>query len=181
MPGTRRRSKTPGWVAIAALALVVAASMACGLGLWEPATTPESTTQEPIDAGTVDELLSAADREGFAANYSIRGRTRLYERDYEMAVSDFDMAVELESDNPRYYLNRALAYSFMGEDDLARGDVRRAAQLSNTRPFGVDGPDCEDGPTSLEDAYSVSIYRAYNLLFHSYVLDVCSPNVIASP
>ena len=139
MPGTRRRSKTPGWVAIAALALVIALPAACGLAWWESEGPSESTTQAPRDAGTVDELLSADDREGFAANYSIRGRARLFERDYEMAVSDFDVAVELEGDNPRYYLNRALAYSFMGKDDLARGDVLRAAQLSNTRPFGFDG------------------------------------------
>ena len=176
MPGTRRRSKTPGWVAIAALALVIALPAACGLAWWESEGPSESTTQAPRDAGTVDELLSADDREGFAANYSIRGRARLFERDYEMAVSDFDVAVELEGDNPRYYLNRALAYSFMGKDDLARGDVLRAAQLSNTRPFGFDGSDCDDAPTSLENAYNVSIYRAYNVLLHSYVFNVCDPS-----
>ena len=181
MPGTRRRSKTPGRVALAALVLVVAASTACELTLWESEGSSESTAQAPADAGSVDELLPADDREAFAASYSFRGRTRLYERDYEMAVSDFGVAVELEGDNPRYYLSRALAYSFMGKDDLARGDVLRAAQLSNTRPFGFDGSGCEDAPTSLEDAYNVSIYRAYNVLLHSYIFNVCGPHQAVSP
>ena len=170
----RHEGKGPS-VVVAALALVVTVSTACGLALWAPESPPESTAQAPTDAGTVDELLPMADREGFAANYSVRGRTRLFEGEYEMAVSDFDMALHLVDDNARYYLNRALAYSFMGEDDLARGDVHRAAKLANRRPLDFDGPDCEDAPSSLQDAYNVSIYRAYNMLLQSYLLDVCNP------
>ena len=154
--------------------IAVAVFVSCGEEAQDSVREPGQSSGTPEAAGAVEELLSADERKGFAAGYTLRGRTHLYERRYELAIQDFDTAVSLAGDNPRHYLNRALAYAFTGRRDLAHDDVKRAARLGDVRMFSVDGPFCDETPTSLENAYTVSIYRAYVALYMSFDVIDCS-------
>ena len=156
------------------LLLATGLVLACGDEAQDSVREPGQSSGTPAAAGGVEELLSADERKRFAAGYTLRGRTHLYERRYELAIQDFDTAVSLAGDNPRHYLNRALAYAFTGRRDLAHDDVRRAARLGDVRMFSVDGPFCDETPTSLENAYTVSIYRAYVALYMSFDVIDCS-------
>ena len=158
-----------------ALALAPAMVLAAGCADEAGEAASREPVAEAIAAGSADDLLSGADRLSFASAYSARGRVSIYERQYEQAVTDFDAAISLAPERARYYTNRALAFAFMGLEDEARRDVSTAIKLGDIRLRATDGPDCRDAETSLADAYSVSIFRAYMVLYMSYGLAGCAP------
>ena len=48
---------------------------------------------------------------------------------YERAVQDHDEAIRLDPEHVLAYINRALAYTFLGKDVEAQQDVERAEEL----------------------------------------------------
>lgn len=61
--------------------------------------------------------------------YAVRGGMRQQRKDYEMALRDLNKAIELDEQNPDYYVSRALLYLDMGKRKYARQDGRTAISL----------------------------------------------------
>jgi tetratricopeptide (TPR) repeat protein len=59
------------------------------------------------------------------------GRGSLYQGigQYERAVQDHDEAIRLDPEHSLAYLNRALAYTYLGKDEEANRDIERAVGL----------------------------------------------------
>jgi Tfp pilus assembly protein PilF len=50
-------------------------------------------------------------------------------RNYELALRDMNRAIELEPENPDFYISRALLYKDFRKDALAVADFRKAVSL----------------------------------------------------
>ena len=50
-------------------------------------------------------------------------------RQYEQALADLNLAIELEPDNADFYISRALLYKDFKKKALATADFRRAIEL----------------------------------------------------
>ena len=49
--------------------------------------------------------------------------------EYEKAVLDNDEAIRINPQYPLAYVNRALAYTYLGKDEEARQDVERVGDM----------------------------------------------------
>ena len=130
---------------MATLAAMAAVAVACGN---TEVAGPESQLPLPQAAGSVQGLLSAGQRLGFASAYDSRGTFYLHKGEYEFAVRDFTAAVGLVDDLPKLHTNRALALVLLGLDEDARADLEAAAELgarpaltlAGIRVFSCDNP-----------------------------------------
>lgn len=68
-----------------------------------------------------------------AVNYAIRGGIELDSKQYEVALYDFDKAVELDPSNPDMLLSRADCYTRMKKKKQARKDLQQALELGADR------------------------------------------------
>jgi len=61
--------------------------------------------------------------------YINRGSVYDYQRDFDRAIADLDVAIRLDPDSVAAYQNRAASYRNKGQLDRALADLNRAAQL----------------------------------------------------
>lgn len=64
--------------------------------------------------------------------YGLRGDARYVEEKYDMAVSNYDIAIRRRSDFFQYYLQRGLAKEELGNDDSALTDLEKSNELFPT-------------------------------------------------
>ena len=64
--------------------------------------------------------------------YGLRGDARYVDEKYDMAVSNYDIAIRRRSDFFQYYLQRGLAKEELGNDDSALVDLEKSNQLFPT-------------------------------------------------
>jgi len=64
------------------------------------------------------------------------GSSKLTIRDYETAIKEFNMAIQLSPDSGRYYAKRGLAYLGLEKNARALEDFNKAVQI---QPKGADG------------------------------------------
>jgi tetratricopeptide (TPR) repeat protein len=74
-----------------------------------------------------------------AAEFSIRGLTRLEAGDYDGAISDLGAAIRLEPAVSKHYYNRGVAYFEKGQDDPAVADFTQALRLRPTDVLALLG------------------------------------------
>lgn len=74
--------------------------------------------------------FAGLDRPNLAQAYYARGSEWASQRNYDRAISDFNMALELDPKLAGAYYNRALAWSEKNEHDRAIADYDAALQLS---------------------------------------------------
>ena len=65
----------------------------------------------------------------FAEAYYNRGYSYFELGVYEEAISDFTSAIEIDSNDARYYGQRSLAYLFTDQMDLAQWDEEKCEEL----------------------------------------------------
>jgi tetratricopeptide (TPR) repeat protein len=63
------------------------------------------------------------------------GRRRLGAGDFEQALAQFNRAIELDPDNPHYYLARAMTFARMENLDRTRDDIERSIKLDPGSPL----------------------------------------------
>lgn len=68
-----------------------------------------------------------------AVNYVLRGGVHQDRKNYELALFDFNKAIELEPQNPEHYISRASCYIGMKRKKQARKDLNDAALLNGDR------------------------------------------------
>lgn len=73
-----------------------------------------------------------------ATGYSVRGDMELRRKQYELAMFDFERAIELEPSNPDYYINRGCLYLALKKKKQARADFQQALFLGAPREQLVD-------------------------------------------
>ena len=61
--------------------------------------------------------------------YNNRGIAYIWKKQYDLAIADFNKAIELDPKNGKAYNNRAIVYSYQGETDKARQDLHKAQSL----------------------------------------------------
>lgn len=66
--------------------------------------------------------------------YALRGDARLLDRQYDMAVTNYDSAIGRRDDFFYYYLQRGLARDRLGDDDAAVADLEKSLTLLPTAP-----------------------------------------------
>jgi predicted Zn-dependent protease len=66
--------------------------------------------------------------------HALRGDVRLYNKQYDMAVTNYDRAVERRDDFFYYYLQRGIANHELDRDDAAISDLERSLQYLPTAP-----------------------------------------------
>ncbi|MCP4345898.1 MAG: tetratricopeptide repeat protein [Desulfobacterales bacterium] len=66
------------------------------------------------------------------AFYDNQGQSRFQESDYETALADFNLAVDLESDNGQLYHWRGQTHLYLGDYKAALTDLKRAVTLKFT-------------------------------------------------
>jgi len=66
--------------------------------------------------------------------YSLRGDARLLDKQYDMAVTNYDSALHRRDDFFYYYLQRGRAYEKLGDDDAAVQDLEKSLTLLPTGP-----------------------------------------------
>jgi predicted Zn-dependent protease len=64
--------------------------------------------------------------------YGLRGDVRYVEKQYDMAINNYDVAIRRRGDFFRYYLQRGLAKQKLGTDDGARTDLEKSNELFPT-------------------------------------------------
>ena len=64
-----------------------------------------------------------------ATVYAVRGGMYQKRRNYELALRDMNRAIELEPENPDFYISRALLYKDFHKKALATADFRKAVDL----------------------------------------------------
>jgi predicted Zn-dependent protease len=77
-----------------------------------------------------DEAISLFPEE--AHFYGLRGDARYVDEKYDMAVSNYDVAIRRRSDFFQYYLQRGLAKEKLGNDDAALVDLEKSNELFPT-------------------------------------------------
>jgi Tfp pilus assembly protein PilF len=104
-------------------------------GTSDPTDTsiPGSIPQAPADA----ELALITPTPSPDANLHVqKGQEHVEEGRYEQAISEFDEAIGIDSENPTVYLMRGLAYFRMGQHEMAVQDYDEAIQL-DPRSYGA--------------------------------------------
>lgn len=66
--------------------------------------------------------------------YRGRGNARLFSGEFELAMEDFDSALECNPDSAAAYYGRAVAHKVMGNDKEAESDRRQALELGYDEP-----------------------------------------------
>ena len=61
--------------------------------------------------------------------YFVRGNVHLYRSDYDLALVDYDKAIELDPEYATAYNNRGIAYRHLGEYEKALADYGKAIEL----------------------------------------------------
>lgn len=64
-----------------------------------------------------------------ATVYAVRGGMYQKRLQYELALRDMNRAIELEPENPDFYISRALLYKDFRKKSLATADFRKAVEL----------------------------------------------------
>ena len=64
-----------------------------------------------------------------AAGYGNRGSLHLANGKYSKTIDDYNSAINLDQNLPESFVGRALAYTFMGNDELASPDIERSIEL----------------------------------------------------
>ncbi len=64
--------------------------------------------------------------------YGLRGDARFVDEQYDMAISNYDIAIRRRNDFFQYYLQRGLAKDRLGDDDNALLDLERSNELFPT-------------------------------------------------
>jgi Tfp pilus assembly protein PilF len=64
-----------------------------------------------------------------ATVYAVRSGMYHKRRQYQQALADINHALMLESDNPDFYVSRALLYKDFKKNSLALADFRKAIEL----------------------------------------------------
>ena len=180
-----RRSRA-GWrtalVVVASLS-TLAATACGGDGGLGPAPPPKAA--EP--AGSVQRLLSAGQRVGFARTYTARGTGFVHRGEYELAVRDFDSAIGLVDDAHRLYTNRALVQVLLGRDEEARADLAAAVSLGG-RPAltlnGIRAYSCDNPTSRHEEAfrlYALGHYTAVRITGLRFCPQLPDPPAHQSP
>jgi tetratricopeptide (TPR) repeat protein len=85
------------------------------------------------------------------------GRHRLAASDFEQALAHFDRAIELDPDNPHYYLARATTFAYMENLNRARDDIERSIKLD------------PGSPVSASERMQVHLSAAHLGLAHSHM------------
>ncbi len=78
--------------------------------------------------------LPAARVAGDPGGHTNRGVKYAKKKEYEKAVEEFTMAIELQPKDPRNYRNRAITYRLMGEQGKAKADFAKAIELNPDTP-----------------------------------------------
>ena len=86
-----------------------------------------------------DEALALAEKavEMFPAEahfHALRGDVRLMNKQYDMAVTNYDRAISRRDDFFYYYLQRGIAKHELGRDDAAAADLKQSIELLPTAP-----------------------------------------------
>jgi tetratricopeptide (TPR) repeat protein len=66
--------------------------------------------------------------------YADRGHFHLEKKEFELALSNFNIAMEIQPRNAQRYADRALAYIMMGRTSEALSDINRATELDPQEP-----------------------------------------------
>jgi tetratricopeptide (TPR) repeat protein len=66
--------------------------------------------------------------------YALRGDARLLDKQYDMAVKNYDSALRRRDNFFYYYLQRGRAYEELGDDDAAVVDLEKSLTLLQTAP-----------------------------------------------
>jgi tetratricopeptide (TPR) repeat protein len=94
-----------------------------------------------IDLRTAADLGSAKGKDEYenkfcwntSLNYVKEGKSKLRLKQYEAALTDFNIAVKLNPDSASNYMNRGLCYYGLGKFDKALLDFQSAAQVDPTK------------------------------------------------
>jgi len=95
----------------------------------EPSNAVLLCTQA-IEAGDLDD-------EGLALTYSNRGNSYYDLGDYDRAIADYNIALDLQPDDPVTLSNRGAAYLELGQNDLAFDDLNEAIRLYPENPVAL--------------------------------------------
>lgn len=92
----------------------------------------QDITEEDFDAA-LDKLRRANDMVPSEAKFiGLAGDVHFYRRDYDQAIENYDLAIEMDPDYFDYYLGRGVSYKRLGSVQQARDDLRHSAELLPT-------------------------------------------------
>jgi Flp pilus assembly protein TadD len=94
---------------------------------------PSGRSRSGDDTGPSDMTVERVEPTS-SAGFIERGQTRLGERNYAGAISDFSRSIEINPYSPPAYLGRATARTYKGEFDKAIADATRAIELNPYLP-----------------------------------------------
>ncbi len=83
----------------------------------------------------IEELLKKKVYEELFWAYFERGLYYMDEGEYELALSDFNQAATIKSDESIVYYNIALVYRMMKNDDMAFEYLKKVIEIDNKNPF----------------------------------------------
>ena len=96
----------------------------------EPATTTPTPASTPTPTSTpASTALASSDRRF----YTERGWDFFQKKDYDKAISDYDVAIRLDPNYAIAYTSRGLAYVRQGRYDQAQSDFAKAKELGYTQ------------------------------------------------
>ena len=115
-----------------------AAAMARTMQL-KPAYEAYDEGREALAGNNVDEALAAADKaldlfDGEANFHALRGDTRLVQKNYDWAVTNYTRAIERRNGFFYYHLQRGLAKKELGQQAGAVIDLERSLEMLPTAP-----------------------------------------------
>ena len=82
------------------------------------------------------------DPEGLENNYVRRGIVYLNSREYQLAIQDFDTALQIDPANAMAYYHRGTSYKLIGQTESSDADYLQACLLGFSLFALLSNPQC---------------------------------------
>jgi tetratricopeptide (TPR) repeat protein len=108
-----------------------------------------SNDAERIIRGCTEVINSRQDlRQTLAIAHHRRGTAYASKKDYDRAIADYTIAIEIDPTHVAAYNDRGLAYTSKGDYERAIADVTRAVELTAPRPNAIGATPPPAGKTA---------------------------------
>jgi tetratricopeptide (TPR) repeat protein len=134
-----------GWLAVAAVVLVIACSvaslpLAAGVSSFGQGIANLGQAHDLLERGQVDEAVAelealVQEEPDLAIGHATLGTLYLRRGQFDRATEEFEMAVALQPDSGLWHALLAQPYYLAGQSDLAREELRQAGELGADDSF----------------------------------------------